>query len=132
MTVYDIKSFHGINFQILSQITSRLIKKNHAYIPSHTTRIITLHYNISHQWLKLFMNGGFGRECKYVRHYSEMLSVSTSWVLIAMMEEQQYQTLWAKYICTNLTSNETFSLAIVVILTDDAYTENLLYDVKIF
>lgn len=39
------------------------------------------------------MNGGFGRECKYVRHYSEMLSVSTSWVLIAMMEEQQYQTL---------------------------------------
>jgi len=31
-----------------------------------------------------------------------------------------------KTICTNLTSNEIFSLAIVVILTADVYTENLL------
>ena len=31
-------------------------------------------------------------------------------------------------LCTNLTSNEFFSLAIVGILTDDVYTENLLQD----
>jgi hypothetical protein len=30
------------------------------------------------------------------------------------------------YICTKLTSNEIFSLAIVSILTADVYTENLL------
>jgi hypothetical protein len=31
-----------------------------------------------------------------------------------------------KVICTNLTSNEIFSLAIVGILTADVYTENML------
>jgi len=31
-----------------------------------------------------------------------------------------------KFICTNLTSNAIFSLAIVGILTADVYTENLL------
>ena len=36
------------------------------------------------------------------------------------------------YICTNLTANDTFSLATVVILPADAHAENMLYDGKIF
>jgi len=34
--------------------------------------------------------------------------------------------------CTNLTSNEIFSLVIVCILTADVYIENMLLDGKIF
>ena len=36
--------------------------------------------------------------------------------------------MFLKHMCTNLTSNEIFSLAIVGILTADVHTENLLYN----
>jgi len=41
-------------------------------------------------------------------------------------QEEDKQNKNHNTICTNLTSNEIFSLAIVGILKDDVYTENLL------
>ena len=41
-------------------------------------------------------------------------------------QEEDKQNKYHNTICTNLISNEIFSLAIVGILKDDVYTENLL------
>ena len=44
------------------------------------------------------------------------------------MRTDIFVTRTSKPICTNLTSDEIFSLAVVGILTADVYTEYLLYD----
>jgi hypothetical protein len=52
--------------------------------------------------------------------------------IISGIEDTITEPDWKKHICTNLTSNEIFPLAVVGILTADVYTGNLLRDGKIF